>query len=441
MVKALYITALLFASAAHAEDTAMGFQTECSKTEVFEGETVSCSFIIASSEDVIDVEVAKFPEFRGFWSENVALRQGPIPLMSGLIGDSVRKGIIGTYTLIPMVGKPDASIEPMKIVVRRPLSAIEAELVVNSEPASLKIKPLPPVPPEYEAAAFQGAVGSFSILVETHEVAFRKDEPSMIRISLQGEGNFPEINELKLSLPEHTDVLSRRAITQGSGQYSVKTFEITVAPHTEEDFSTAATPFLYFNPLQKKYDKLLIPEIRFVKAPSSAAPAETLKEPLPLRDYETEWSNYAPLHHSFAFWAVQLLLLIVSLALIVKQIGEDYFRRQAQSPRFQRRLRAEVAVAALGQGGVELFLRIADEIAYEILIEEAKLPSGISRSQALTRAKGKVAPERLNAIESLCRAHETYAYSPHKTLPMDTADLSRALAHLTGALLPVQSAA
>src|SRR5688572_23613940 len=114
MVRTAYILlALSLALSARAEEK-FGFQTECLKPEIFVGESVTCSFVLISSDEVVDVEVAKFPEFRGFWSDNLALRQGPIPLMSGLWGDGIRKGVVGTYSLIPMLDK-EATIEPMKI--------------------------------------------------------------------------------------------------------------------------------------------------------------------------------------------------------------------------------------------------------------------------------------------------------------------------------------
>src|SRR5690606_27213740 len=91
---------------------------EFTKDEIYEGEHVLCNFILSAESSGVEVEVAKFPEFRGFWSENLALRQGPLPLSPDFERPGWNRTIIGSYLLTSMVGRENPEIVPMKLVLK-----------------------------------------------------------------------------------------------------------------------------------------------------------------------------------------------------------------------------------------------------------------------------------------------------------------------------------
>lgn len=428
MVKPFFLS-LILVTAAGADD--FGFRTECLKPEVFQGETVACSFVLASSDEIVEVEVAKFPEFRGFWSENIALRQGPIPLLSVPYGDGARKGVVGTYSLIPMLGRTDSQILPMKIVVRHPMSAIHADLIVESEPTPLKIKPLPPIPPELANQKFFGAVGTFTLELETKEVLFQKDEPTQVKITLNGEGNFPELNALEIPFPSDVEVLSKKVYSSGPGQFGSQTFETTVASHTEKDFVIPAQTFLYFDPQRAKYEPLLLPEIAFRNTPAVAKMAADEREPIAWRPPEESPSVHVPWSERRPFWIAHVLgLLIVTGILLLKSL-RAWGEKRRQSPAFQRALRMEIAQQAIQNGNLEMFLRLADSLAYEVLCEKAAVKTPCTRRELLALSESRVAAELVAASRSIFDAHNDFLYSPEKKHPTQTEALREALQTLT----------
>ena len=80
------------------------FVTEFSKNPVYQGETVTAHFVLYAMEDRVEVEVAKFPEFRGFWSENTALRQGPMMLLPTPDAPRLRKRSSARTSSFPCSG-------------------------------------------------------------------------------------------------------------------------------------------------------------------------------------------------------------------------------------------------------------------------------------------------------------------------------------------------
>ncbi len=146
MVMRLLLFALFLSLPLQAESIqeSTHFNIEFSKPNFYEGEVVLCHFFLYSNESVLDVEVEKFPEFRGYWSENLALRQGPLGLLPDNFNSNLKRVLVGTYSIIPMVGKADLKIVPMRVVVKGLVGdAIGKELQFDSEPPPYTVKKLP----------------------------------------------------------------------------------------------------------------------------------------------------------------------------------------------------------------------------------------------------------------------------------------------------------
>ncbi len=320
----MVIFLLLFSSLIFAETQGTTVQMEISKQEFFQGEQVIAQFFAVSDQPQVEVEVVKFPEFKGYWSENQALRQGPIPMMpvyqtsakpmlpvwgqKRMQGTPVKyKGLIGAYTLIPMIIKKEWVIEPMKVLVKG-FSGQPDEVITHDIPP-YKILPLPPLPSVFQTNLFFNAVGNFSVEMPENEVGFRDNEAAGIRITLTGQGNFQEIDNVPLSLPAIVEPVSNRSFTQvhaGNGQ---KSFEWDVIVHSNEEFAIEESGFYFFNPQSKKYEFAKIPKLHFTKL----APLPTLAPELSLqtRPIETQWTNAWDLKKNIFFWALQGLALLL----------------------------------------------------------------------------------------------------------------------------------
>jgi hypothetical protein len=437
LILALALVAAAAAAPARAE-LAIQFKMEFSKPEVYVGEHVLCNFVLYSTDDILEAEVAKFPEFRGFWSENLILRQGPISLAPDIgalkhpdaFGASWKKAIIGTYLLTSMLGKNDSSVEPLKLVVRR-LGTSGIDIAVDSSGPPLKLKPLPPVPAAMQGE-FHGAVGTFNFFVESNVVAFQKDEPITLRMLLQGEGNFPEINELPIAFPKEVEVLSRKSFVQGTGQFSTKTFEVTVAVHSDKPVLIPPIVFAYFNPVTERYETAQSQAIS-LQWQAPAPIAQPLVEPLDLGPPDLTWSSAEPPLRSPCFWLAQAVCLGTILLVVARRIRRKFRRRQVKTPAFQRQLKLQSALAHWQHGDLENFLRLADELAFELLSRLSPPQADpLTRSRLLILCGGRLDAASLAHARALFQAYERFAFSPQKTAPPDPRALLESLNALAG---------
>ncbi len=397
------------------------FIMDCANREVFFGQKILCQFIISGSTDVVEVEVVKFPEFRGFWSENLSLRQGPIALVPVATPSGAKKqGLVGSYTISRMVDKKTSQIIPMKISVKkRTLS--DAFYKDQGEPFFLfsqsipfKMLPLPPIPSQLSQIPFIGAVGEFSIPQPELLVSYRIDEPTQLRISLQGHGNFSEINSLPLSLPENSEILSRRNFIQSSGDENIKTFEYSILLKNLPPESYSLGAFLFFDSNKKIYRTLHLPEVKFSKAPLN------LKENISsfqLPPPEKEWKSAFFLFKSFSFWAVQIVLLILSGFKLLKSWRDEKETKRRASHAFKREQMWNQALSAQQMGESEKFVKLATLICIDFLKEKCapmkiRVSNYPTQKQWVGLARVSLSPKELAPIEKLFEHYEAL-YSPN----------------------------
>jgi len=431
-----FIAAVLFfalPAIAWAESSVPVFKMEFSKPEVYVGQQVVCNFIVYTPEELIEVEVAKFPEFRGFWKENLVLRQGPISTTYGVRLQQPNSAVVGSYVLTPMLDHNNPVIEPMKIVVRNPstrrIEGSSPPEFVLSQGDALKILPLPPVPKDIEKD-FRGAVGKFVFFALEPVVNFQKDEPTLIRYTLQGQGNFQEINDLALNFPASVEVISRHAYAQGNGQFASKVFEITVAVHGSEDVILDPAQFYYFDPEIKHYQKITSPPIQLRHTASTdPAPQVVTVQFEPLR---TRWSAKKDPPFTLVFLLAQLIALGALGAYAFRPIQRRLRRRAVKKldPKIRTRKLAEVS-NALAANDIPRFLRLADALAYELLLNRLNYDEKeISRAQLQDAVEKKLGKEIWQSAATIFSTYEQFAYTPSHPVPSDLDQLMNELIQL-----------
>lgn len=272
---------LVFSASVFASSSVL--RMELHPSEFYEGQQISCRIILESPLEALELEVVKFPEFRGFWSQNTILRQGPL-MMAALDPFQQRRGLlIGGYELTPMVGYP-TKILPMRAVLREMGIGGETQLV--SSPPEFRVKPLPPIPPDL-SPYWSGAVGRFELEPSQEDVETRPGEPAALRYVLRGEGNFQSINALKVPLPAGTEVL-REDARQETIPWPHKAFELTarLPPGTS---SIPEWTWVYFDPQVARYVPITVrplpvlgrlPPAEKKGAASSLAQSESLRHPI-----------------------------------------------------------------------------------------------------------------------------------------------------------------
>lgn len=405
---------LLAASAVAPEQGLVRLRAEFTPPTIYHGEETRCDFVLYVRGPSVEVEVVKFPEFRGYWKENLVLRQGVIPLPFGLYGsDAWNKIVIGSYRLSPMVGEKDLEISPMKLLVRMPGApngqAFE-ETILSDLGSGLKVKPLPPQPASHSGPRHSGAVGRFTLVTETPQVKFRTGEPALIRLSVHGFGNFEDVHELSLGWPESVRLLSRRAIVQGASPYQVKSFEFLIAVDESEDLDLPGPALTFFDPTRARYETA---EGRPIHLFHEIKPESTAQAPSPLPPPEPRWTASSPLAREPLFWWPQALLFLGALGLAIRRGQEERRARRARDPRRLLAARGEKARSELEAGRLDRFLAEAAAIALESVQERAGIPhTGLRSRRILELAEAKLGAEAVAPARLLVAAHESHSYHP-----------------------------
>jgi len=368
MVVELFL--LLFSILSFSEtDGPFSFRVEFSKQKFFQGELVTANFILeAPSERAVEIEVMKFPEFRGFWSENLVLRQGPVHLMA--IQDLKKRkavALVGSYSLSSMLGMKSPKLEPMKILVK---TFGEPPLTLTSQGDFPNPAEPPPIPKHLNPIPFSGAVGTFSFRVNQTQIPFRKNQPFLIRGELQGEGNFSEINTLPLSTPPEMTLISKSSFSEAVPGRSRKVFEWVLSTEKEVLGDWDPRAFLFFNPEKKSYQKISFPKIHFVELPETALPKNILRLGAISFAPEGQWKNQSFLKESSWLWVLQGLIGLSFLIRIIYVQITFHQERKKRDPHYRRKLLFKKATSALKNQNWEEFLSSASTLARELVQEK-----------------------------------------------------------------------
>jgi hypothetical protein len=407
-LRIVFLLILVSLSVFSSESSAkLSLKTECSKTEIFQGENTLCEFILYSEEPFLIAEVAKFPEFRGFWSENRALTQGQIQLIPKGPGNPMRFCLIGAYLITPIVKKGDSQIIGMKLIVRTQDAAGKAaQIILESEPPALKIKQLPPAP---AGKIFSSAVGQF-FLEGQDNISYKNGEPVSFQLAIRGEGNFPEINRIPLKLPEGVELVSERSFLDGITPTTSKFFEYTVIIRKNVSWEWPAIEWSFFNPPLRQYQTVSTKPIHFKVTIDDKIQANPFE--VPLRPPSREGSLYSEWGKSPLYW---ILLLIAAFLILYEPIWfrlKTKFYNFRQNPTKLFRKRRRRIERQLTQGDITGFLKEVDSLIFEEL--KRTFPGGGNPSikELLAFAHANLPQQQVQSIERLFQLYRELTYSP-----------------------------
>lgn len=126
--------------------------------------------------------------------------------------------------------------------------------ILETEPINFKIKPLPI---EGKPADFSGAVGHFKIEASLDQAQVEEGHPVTLKLRVTGEGN---LNTLDMPKPVKMDGFksydSSSGLNLNKERMTVegeKTLETVLVPRRAGDYTFAAIPFSFFDPVKEQY--------------------------------------------------------------------------------------------------------------------------------------------------------------------------------------------
>jgi hypothetical protein len=206
------------------------------------------------------------------------------------------------------------------------------EIDLESKPAMLEVKPLPPnAPPE-----FSGAVGMFSLEADAKPKSAQVGDPITVTAKISGRGNFDRVSAPVLEDERGWHKYPPSANFKADDDVGIsgeKTFETVLTPN-ESKKAVPPQVFAFFDPLNEKYVSLRSNPISvqieggaIAAKPAIAAPATAqTSTPRPAAKAEdilyqlTDWpgtrQSFSPIYMRPSFWLAQIVPLIALLGFV-----------------------------------------------------------------------------------------------------------------------------
>lgn len=139
-------------------------------------------------------------------------------------------------------------------------------------------------PDQGKPADFGGMAGQFDLRAELDKRAVKQNEPIVLTLTIEGEGNIemierpriPELRDVKIYDSDSSSEISRYR----GGVRGKKTFEVTLIPTTAGTFEIPSLSFSYFDPRQNTYRTLHTPPYQVSVSPGPAVPLPASLEAL-----------------------------------------------------------------------------------------------------------------------------------------------------------------
>lgn len=326
-----------------------------SRNNIYEGEPIVAKIKILTRAELVEISSAKYPSFEGFWTQDLPIDQNT-NWQREVYNDKVYDSkVIREYILFPQK-RGTITIEPMSMdfVARIELPASQKsnsifdnifgggaqyqniKRKVQSPKVTITVKPFNKTAP----ASYNGAVGSFTLKAELSDDIVSANNSANIKVTINGSGNLPLINEPVIDFPTSFEQYKVRSSDDikvtTSGVTGSKLFEYPFIARAKGDYVIGPIEFTYFDINKRDFVTLRTPEMKIAVTNDNTSNASQLggttvisglsKEELKVIGSDIRFihtgkphlqSNGFMLITSFAYWAIFIaLLLIFALAIV-----------------------------------------------------------------------------------------------------------------------------
>lgn len=263
-----------------------------SRSSVVVGEPVTATLKIYHRANLVGFENAKFPAFKGFWSQEVETPSNIEFQREQVDGTMYNAAVLRRWVLIPQKAG-DQAIDPAEIVclvnVQRPRAStgsifddffgndyVTTRQRVSAKAATLHVQALPAGAP----ASFGGGVGDFSVKASLSKDSLKTHDAASLMVTVSGKGNIALLEAPKVNFPPDFEVYDVKTTvnTDKSGTTGSKTFEYPFIPRSHGDFTVGPLHYSYYDVKQRKYETVSTPALPLKEARSATA-GTTVSDP------------------------------------------------------------------------------------------------------------------------------------------------------------------
>ena len=257
------------ASARTADGTSDIFmRLSLSRGSVVVGEPVTATLKIYHRANLVGFENARFPSFKGFWSQETEAPSNIEFQREQVGGTMYNSAVLRRWVLIPQKSG-DQAIEPAEVVclvnVQRRRSSsgsifddffgndyATVRQRVSTKGATLHVSALPGGAPE----SFGGGVGEFKVSARLSKDSLKTHDAASLLVTVSGKGNIALAEAPKVSFPPDFEVYDVKTTvnTDKSGTSGSKTFEYPFIPRSPGEFSIGPVRYGYYDVKARKYE-------------------------------------------------------------------------------------------------------------------------------------------------------------------------------------------
>ena len=263
-----------------------------SRGSVVVGEPVTATLKIYHRANLVGFENAKFPTFKGFWSQEVETPSNIEFQREQVDGTMYNAAVLRRWVIIPQKSG-DQTIEPAEIVclvnVQRPRSStgsifddffgndyVTTRQRVSTKGATLHVSALPAGAP----ASFGGGVGEFHVQARLSKDSLKTHDAASLLVTVSGKGNIALLEAPKVSFPPDFEAYDVKTTvnTDKSGTSGSKTFEYPFIPRSPGEFTIGPLQYGYYDVKQRKYESTATPALSLKVARSAQAGGSAVQD-------------------------------------------------------------------------------------------------------------------------------------------------------------------
>ncbi len=254
------------------DDNALFLRAEVDRRTVYQNEPVIVTYKIYTLRNISGYNVAKLPNFAGFWVENFDLPPRPRTynqVINGqryLVAEIKRSAIFpqstGQQVLEQMALECEVQMprsrgrarDPFESFFDDPFFARTARVAISSKPVEIEVLPLPTAG---RPASFNGVVGNYTLKATVDRTAVKTNEAVTLKITASGQGNIKTLTLPRLELPADFEVYDPKIsenVDRSGGEISGnKTWEYVMVPRFAGTHEIKAVELSFFDARAKQY--------------------------------------------------------------------------------------------------------------------------------------------------------------------------------------------
>ncbi len=239
------------------------------KSSAYQGEAIYGSFkMYLSNRNLAGFKDIKFPEYNGFWVEDVNNPRQIHLKLENYNGKNYYTAELKSIVLFPQrSGKLTISEGNFDIILQERVSSNQSgsmfdsffgrvqnvPYTLKSDAITVNIMPLPAQKPK----SYIGAVGNFSVSTEFSHDSIDVNDAFTIKVNIEGTGNFNLINPPELDLPKEFEVydpeVEQNLSKTANGSSGNITWIYTIISRYPENYILKPIEISWFNPQNKSY--------------------------------------------------------------------------------------------------------------------------------------------------------------------------------------------